>query len=438
MFNKAKQETDESTIDIYKYQRLYHDGILKTPIPHLFIICDEFAELKQQQQDFMDELISVSRIGRSLGVHLILATQKPAGIVNDQIRSNSKFGVCLKVQSKQDSSDVINRPDAVTLKKAGQFYMNVGNEEVFVLGQSGYAGAPYYPQDIYKKKVDTAIDVVSNIGSTIKKIDNVKTKKIESNGDQLTNIVKYISDIAKEKGIQREKLWLDSIPENIYVDELKEKYNYKIKKDKLEVVVGEYDDPSNQKQGLLNIDFTNNGNLLIYGSAGSGKETMLSTIIYDSMKSYSTKDVNFYILDFGSEVLKIYKKSPHVGDIVLMNDDEKIDRLIEMIENEIKRRKSILAEYNGDYELYKTTTKKAINNNKLIPFTTNFPNTFTKGKNWTINIAYIINSIIKLLKLDCIFIFICYLVLNHDLYTRSTFSAIISELYLVLASSLAV
>lgn len=360
MFNKAKQETDESTIDIYKYQRLYHDGILKTPIPHLFIICDEFAELKQQQQDFMDELISVSRIGRSLGVHLILATQKPAGIVNDQIRSNSKFGVCLKVQSKQDSSDVINRPDAVTLKKAGQFYMNVGNEEVFVLGQSGYAGAPYYPQDIYKKKVDTAIDVVSNIGSTIKKIDNVKTKKIESNGDQLTNIVKYISDIAKEKGIQREKLWLDSIPENIYVDELKEKYNYKIKKDKLEVVVGEYDDPSNQKQGLLNIDFTNNGNLLIYGSAGSGKETMLSTIIYDSMKSYSTKDVNFYILDFGSEVLKIYKKSPHVGDIVLMNDDEKIDRLIEMIENEIKRRKSILAEYNGDYELYKKTTKKVI------------------------------------------------------------------------------
>ena len=66
MFNEARNMIDESTIDIYKYQKLYHDGIVKKPIPHLLIICDEFAELKQQQEDFMDELISVARIGRSL------------------------------------------------------------------------------------------------------------------------------------------------------------------------------------------------------------------------------------------------------------------------------------------------------------------------------------------------------------------------------------
>ena len=82
-FNKARDITDEGTIDIYKYQKLYHEGAVKKPIPHLIIICDEFAELKQQQPDFMDELISVSRIGRSLGVHLILSTQKPSGIVNE-------------------------------------------------------------------------------------------------------------------------------------------------------------------------------------------------------------------------------------------------------------------------------------------------------------------------------------------------------------------
>ena len=116
-FNMARNMTDEGTIDISKYQKLYHDGIVKEPIPHLFIICDEFAELKQQQPDFMEELISVSRIGRSLGVHLILATQKPAGIVNEQIRSNSRFAICLKVQNKEDSRDMIGKNDAAYLKR---------------------------------------------------------------------------------------------------------------------------------------------------------------------------------------------------------------------------------------------------------------------------------------------------------------------------------
>ena len=117
-FNMARNMTDEGTIDISKYQKLYHDGIVKEPIPHLFIICDEFAELKQQQPDFMEELISVSRIGRSLGVHLILATQKPAGIVNEQIRSNSRFAICLKVQNKEDSRDMIGKNDAAYLKRS--------------------------------------------------------------------------------------------------------------------------------------------------------------------------------------------------------------------------------------------------------------------------------------------------------------------------------
>lgn len=79
MFNDAKSVTGESTIDIYKYQRYYRDGVLEKPISHLFIVSDEFAELKSQQPEFMNELISTARIGRSLGVHLILASPKPSG-----------------------------------------------------------------------------------------------------------------------------------------------------------------------------------------------------------------------------------------------------------------------------------------------------------------------------------------------------------------------
>ena len=101
VFNATKDALGESTIDIYKYQRLYREGKVKEPMAHLFIISDEFAELKSQQPDFMDQLISTARIGRSLGVHLILATQKPSGVVDNQIWSNTRFRVCLRVQEKK-------------------------------------------------------------------------------------------------------------------------------------------------------------------------------------------------------------------------------------------------------------------------------------------------------------------------------------------------
>ena len=350
IFNEARNMTDGGTIDIYKYQRLYHNGMVKEPIPHLFIICDEFAELKQQQEDFMEELMSVSRIGRSLGVHLILATQKPAGIVNDQIRSNSKFAVCLKVQDTIDSSDVIMKPDAAYLKKAGQFYLRVGQDEYYTLGQSGWAGAPYIPSDTTKKKVDSSIEFINNIGETIKRLDDTKQQKNKDEGEQLTNIVEYLCELAKEKGINKKSLWLENISEDIYVKDLREKYE--IQPDSLEAVVGEYDDPYNQRQGIVKIDLLKKDNVIIFGNAKSGKETFLSTFVYDLITEYTSEQVQMYFMDFGSEALKIYKNAPHVGDMIFMGEDEKLFRFFEMLQNEIKTRKDILSNYNGDYNTF--------------------------------------------------------------------------------------
>lgn len=358
VFNEARNMTDEGTIDIYKYQKLYHEGVVKEAIPHLLIICDEFAELRQQQEDFMEELMSVSRIGRSLGVHLILATQKPAGIVNDQIRSNSKFAVCLKVQDREDSSDVIKRPDAANLKKAGQFYLQVGNNEYFVMGQSAWAGAPYFPSDITEKRVDNSIEFISNIGTTIKQVDDTSQRITSNQGEQLTNIVRYIHDIAKQKEIKTNNLWLENIPETIFVKDLRKKYKNKVQKNKIEPIIGEYDNPNNQCQGLVNMDLSNQSNTVIYGNAESGKETLLSTMVYELMTTHSTEEVQLYLLDFGSEALKIYKEAPHVGDVVFINDTEKIGRFFDMLQKEIKQRKEILSEYNGDYNLFLNTSGK--------------------------------------------------------------------------------
>ncbi len=351
--------TDGGTIDIYKYQKLYHDGVVNKPIPHLLIICDEFAELKQQQPEFMDELMSVSRIGRSLGVHLILATQKPAGIVNDQIRSNSKFAVCLKVQEKEDSVDVIKRPDAATLKTAGQFYLQVGNDEYFVMGQSGWAGASYYPSDVIEKKVDNSIQLISDIGTPIKQVDDAVQKVLIDKGEQLTNIVKYIDALGKQQGINMQPLWLDNIPETIFVKDIRKKYQVKVKENVINPIIGEYDDPYNQRQGLVELNLSESGNTIIYGNAESGKETFLSTMVYDLITTYTSEEMQLYLLDFGTEALKIYRDSPQVGDVVFINDKEKIDRFFGMLQEIMKERKEELLEYNGDYNLYlKTSGKK--------------------------------------------------------------------------------
>ena len=351
-FNQAREKTDEGTIDIYKYQKLFHDGVVNEPIPHLLIICDEFAELKQQQPDFMDELISVARIGRSLGVHLILATQKPAGVVNDQIRSNSKFGICLKVQDRQDSMDVIKRPDAAELKRAGQFYIQVGNNEYFALGQSAWAGASYEPSDIIKKNVDNSMKFVSNIGSVIKKIDDTKKAPVKKDGEQLTNIVKYIYELGKNENIHLKPLWLENIPEIIMLGKTKEKYKIEKKENEVIPVIGEYDDPYNQRQGPVELDFKKQGNIIVYGNAESGKETLISTMVYDIITTYTVREAQMYLLDFGSEALKIFKDAPHVGDVVLSTDAEKINRLFEMIQREMKRRTEVLSNYGGDIKLY--------------------------------------------------------------------------------------
>ena len=353
IFNEARDKLDESTIDIYKYQSLYRRGLVKKPVSHLIIISDEFAELKDQRPEFMEQLISTARIGRSLGVHLILATQKPSGVVNDQIWSNSKFRICLRVQDKSDSMDMIKCPDAAELKTTGRFYLQVGYNELFAMGQAAWAGAQYYPTEKRKKKVDQSINVIDNVGSVIKSLDTKQNDiSIPSKGEEINNIIKYIVDESKKENIQIEQLWLPRIPDVIYTDQLKEKYNYETKKNVIAPIIGEYDDPDNQTQNILALPLSAEGNTIIFGSAGSGKELMLSGIIYSCITTHDSKEINFYIIDFGAETLTMFRKAPHVGEVMLSVDIEKIDNMFKMISQVIEERKKIFVDYNGSYDFY--------------------------------------------------------------------------------------
>ena len=339
IFNEARDVLGESTIDIYKYQKFYKEGSLEEPMPHLFIICDEFAELKSQQPDFMDNLISVARIGRSLGVHLILATQKPSGVVNDQIWSNTKFRVCLKVQDESDSREMLKRTEAAYLKQAGRFYLQVGYDEYFALGQSGWCGAKYYPSNEIIKQVDKSINFIDCSGTIIKSIQASGGIKVEPQGEQLANIMNSIIEVSNQVNKKARKLWLDNIPEIIISDELEKKYNYSVEKYNVTAIIGEYDAPEKQEQGIVIYDFLKDGNTLIYGNDGSEREKLLDEIIYSSVKNFSVEELNYYIVDYGSELFRKYSNLPHLGGLVFLSDEEKFNNLFKMIKKEINNRK---------------------------------------------------------------------------------------------------
>ena len=362
-FNEARKISGEGTMDIYKYQQLFRNGVVKEPIPHLFIISDEFAELKAQQPEFMDQLISTARIGRSLGVHLILATQKPNGVVDDQIWSNSRFRVCLKVQDKADSMDMIKRADAAEITQTGRFYLQVGFNELFELGQSAYSGADYVPKETeIETKVVNSVSLLDNLGREeyVVKTEN-NDKKVETNLRQVVEVNKYIYNLAKEENAFSRPLWLEPIPAAIVIDDLKSKYNYSVKNTKgVSVVIGEYDDPTNQKQELLTQEFDEIGNTIIYGNSGSGKEMLIEAYLYSFIKDYDANEVNAYVLDFGAETLTVFKDAPQVNDVILSSDSEKITNLFKLLIKETATRKKLFSNYGGSLTSYIDETNKTL------------------------------------------------------------------------------
>ena len=338
-------------------------GIVSDPVPHLYIISDEFAELKSQQPEFMDELISTARIGRSLGVHLILSTQKPAGVVDEQIWSNTKFRVCLKVQDKQDSMDMIRRPEAAELVNPGRFYFQVGYNELFAMGQSAWSGAEYIPKEVVDNGSSNTIKLINNVGNVeLTSKLNTNTVTDTKYSQQVVEIVKHLSDIAEKEGIEPLSLWMEPLPSSILISKLVDKYQYKVNPAELNPIIGEYDDPATQSQHLLTMPITRDGNCAIYGSVGSGKTTLLSTIIYSMINNVSAEHVNMYIIDFGTGSLKVFEKAPQVGDVLLQEDTEKIGNLIKMIDKEIIIRKKKFAQYGGDISNYRKFSKEPIAN----------------------------------------------------------------------------
>lgn len=324
---------------INDYIKLFKAGKVKEPMPHLIMIVDEFAELKSEYPDFMKELISAARIGRTLGVHLILATQKPAGVVDAQIWSNSKFKLCLKVQTKEDSNEVLKSPLAAEIVEPGRAYFQVGNNEIFELIQSAYSGAGVPDGNSENERIFTIYE--RNLwGKKIPVYTNKKNKKANSEKTQLEAIVEYVNLYCKAENIRKlPGICLPSLETLIRT----ERFDYSTENESGCVVpLGIFDDPEMQRQGTVELEISKD-NVYIVGSAQMGKTVLLQTLAYGLIRKYTPEQVNLYMIDCGSMVLKIFEESAHVGGVVLASEDEKCKNLFKLLNSVVIERKKILS-----------------------------------------------------------------------------------------------
>lgn len=358
IFNETKQKLGEGTMDIYAYQRLYRNHQVEECMPHLFIISDEFAELKAQEPDFMDQLISTARIGRSLGVHLILATQKPSGVVNDQIWSNTKFRVCLKVQDKSDSTDMLKRPEAAELQDVGRFYLQVGYNEYFAIGQSAWSGARYQPTYKHKNVEDEEISFIDHVGNTV-----YTARKHENNDkdapSQIVEIIKHIDDISKRENVKQYKIWEKSLEKVILKKDIDKVYANRIENESVSSIIGLIDDPERQSQYPLILDFAKTQHLLVVGEAKSGKTEFLRTMLLSLARNYTPEDFQCYIMDFSGGLLGIFKDLPHCGVYITEESSDRIDITLKTLKNILEKRKKMF-ESSGTTDFESVRIKEGI------------------------------------------------------------------------------
>lgn len=352
--------------NISDYQKLYHKGQADEALSALFIVIDEFAEFKAQFPEFMGIIDRTFAIGRTLGVFIVLLTQKPSGVVSDKMNANTRFRWCLKVANKGDSNDMLHHPDAAKITVPGRAYVQVGEDEVYEEIQSFWSGAPYNPDKKDKMTVVPKISGVSLNGKRITYKNRNKTVGIDFEEKdeikEINAIVEFLDKYVEEKEIPKaRKVWTDKLEDRIGLNKI---IDFKFSENgweendgELNPVIGLIDDPRKQAQYPACIDLSGEGHVGIYGAPSTGKTTLLQTLIMSMVCTYSPEDVNIYVMDFNTWGMGMFNNYPHVGGVVNDNEEEKVDKLIKLINKELEVRREKFAKHSvGSIKAYRDAT----------------------------------------------------------------------------------
>ncbi|MGB1250293.1 MAG: FtsK/SpoIIIE domain-containing protein, partial [Candidatus Promineifilaceae bacterium] len=349
------------------------------PYPHLFIFIDEFAEMIQANPDYRAQLESITRLGRALGVTLILAAQKPTG-VTDQMRANIKFRIALRVETRDDSMEVLRRPDAAHLPNGipGRGYLQVGYDNLEMI-QIAWSGADYTG-----RKATSKPDVVwlNRPKRATAELQNVEPPKV------FEEAVRMLSNLSEEIALPQRRPWPDFLPERMSLQTaldasyLEDEFNIVETEADAEqpivslnravgawmsgeqtewpvlnwgehamrAVIGLIDNPQRSEQRPLYVDFRR-GHAVVFGASGWGKTTFLRTILTTLVTTHSPDDLQVYVLDFGSRQFGVFRQLKHIGAVITPDESERTLRLLRKLDDMLDQRRRLLGQ--SDYsDLY--------------------------------------------------------------------------------------
>jgi S-DNA-T family DNA segregation ATPase FtsK/SpoIIIE len=300
--------------------------------PALVLVIDEFAALAGEVPEFVDGVVDIAQRGRSLGIHLIMATQRPAGVIKDNLRANTNLRVALRMADESDSKDVVG--DSV----AGTFDPSIPGRAIAKTGpgrlipfQSGYAGGWTTDEpDVASVKIsELRFGAVTPWDPPVQESNEQTT---DPGPNDQSRIVTTLVTAARAVGIPAPRRpWLDDLSTGYDLLSLPQERDSAI-------VVGVTDKPERQQQVPAYFYPDKDGHMAIYGTGGTGKTALLRTIGIAAGMAPKGGRVAVYGMDFGTGALRSIEALPHVGSVVAGDDHERVSRLLKMMRAELDSR----------------------------------------------------------------------------------------------------
>jgi S-DNA-T family DNA segregation ATPase FtsK/SpoIIIE len=363
------------------------DGMDADALPRLVLVIDEFAALAEELPAFVEGLVDLARRGRSLGIHLLLATQRPSGVVSPAIKTNTNLRIAMRVTDAADSTDVIDSPFAARITKSapGRGYIRIGHEHLTEFQAARVGG---------RRSVSTATDLEvtpvtwDQLGDPL---PNVRSTNVTADETDLSALVAAVRSAGERTGIVAPPSpWLPPLPDQVVLanssqidvdppsavgihcvgghplgpddsfcdvcgaeaapsqygtpaDGLPELAPPPPEFGPLTAIFGLEDRPDIQAQVPACWDVEREAHLLVVGDPGSGRSTFLRTLAGSLADRTMAMDVHLYGIDCGNGALLPLSELPHAGAVVSRTEVDRVDRLIGRLLVEVTRRQEILA-----------------------------------------------------------------------------------------------
>ncbi|MEV8114567.1 FtsK/SpoIIIE domain-containing protein [Streptomyces xiamenensis] len=338
-------------------------------LPRLLLVIDEFATLVRELPEFVPGLISLAQRGRSLGLHLILATQRPGGSVNNEIKANTNLRIALRVTDRSESQDIINNPDAAAISAGtpGRALLRRGHNNPTPF-QTAWVGAERTDSDTPQemavdedgpdapapvRTVRAAELTWSGMGRPtdlgVEDDDLPESERpipVERPTDLLA-LVQAITTAAHQLPDYTEQPspWLPPLSEQLRLDELPPTEPPETPGGLPLVPYGLLDLPEFQDRRLGSIDFATFGHLYVIGAPRTGRTQVLRTVAGSAAMAVSSADLHIYGIDAAGGGLAALETLPHCGAVVDRHDTERLERLVARLVSELTSRQRALSQH---------------------------------------------------------------------------------------------